>query len=141
MTKLDALRVTDSPFKRRYGNFIGGQWVEPASGRTFANTSPVNGRILCEVARSDATDIDRALDLRPGDSDALLLRATITAQTGNLPGAREDWSQIVRNTPDSAAAKTAQANLDRSAKAPAPAPAPAPAAKGDAKGGAAPAKP
>ena len=36
MTKLDALRVTDSPFKRRYGNFIGGQWVEPASGQTFA---------------------------------------------------------------------------------------------------------
>ena len=35
MTKLDALRVTDSPFKRRYGNFIAGQWVEPASGQTF----------------------------------------------------------------------------------------------------------
>ena len=70
MTKLDALRVTDSPFKRRYGNFIGGQWVEPASGRTFANTSPVNGRILCEVARSDATDIDRALDAAHAAKDA-----------------------------------------------------------------------
>ena len=70
MTKLDALRVTDSPFKRRYGNFIGGQWVEPASGQTFANTSPVNGRVLCEVARSDATDIDRALDAAHAAKDA-----------------------------------------------------------------------
>ena len=70
MTKLDALRVTDSPFKRRYGNFIGGQWVEPASGRTFANTSPINGRVLCEVARSDATDIDRALDAAHAAKDA-----------------------------------------------------------------------
>lgn len=87
--------------------------------------------------RQAVADIDRALELRPGDPDALLLRATIKAQTGNLPGAREDWSQIVRNTPNSAAAKTAQANLDRSAKAPAP----APAGKGDAKGAAAPAKP
>ncbi|MBB5693343.1 aldehyde dehydrogenase [Muricoccus pecuniae] len=62
MTKIDGLQVADSPFKRRYGNFIGGQWVEAASGQSFANTSPVNGRVLCEVARSDATDIDRALD-------------------------------------------------------------------------------
>ena len=90
--------------------------------------------------RQAFADIDRALELRPGDPDALLLRANIKAQAGNLAGAREDWGQIVRNAPDSAAARTAQANLDRSAKAPSPS-AKAPASKGEAKGGAAPAKP
>ena len=51
-----------SPFKGRYDNFIGGQWVAPSSGRYFDNTSPVNGQKLCEIARSDAGDIDLALD-------------------------------------------------------------------------------
>jgi len=51
-----------SPFNGRYDNFIGGQWVAPRSGRYFDNTSPVNGQKLCEIARSDAGDIDLALD-------------------------------------------------------------------------------
>lgn len=62
MTKLEALHAGAAPFKARYGNFIGGDWIEPAKRRYFPNISPVNGRILCEVARSDAEDIERALD-------------------------------------------------------------------------------
>jgi aldehyde dehydrogenase len=54
--------TTKTPFSSRYGNYIGGQWVEPTGGRYFENTSPINGRVICEVARSDATDIERALD-------------------------------------------------------------------------------
>jgi aldehyde dehydrogenase len=50
------------PFAARYDNFIGGQWVAPAAGRYFDNISPVHGGKLCEVARSDATDVERALD-------------------------------------------------------------------------------
>lgn len=34
----------DAPFKNRYGNFIGGRWVEPVSGRYFNNHSPINGQ-------------------------------------------------------------------------------------------------
>ena len=49
-------------FRSRYDNFIGGQWVAPAAGRYFENLTPITGKLLCEVARSDATDIDRALD-------------------------------------------------------------------------------
>jgi aldehyde dehydrogenase len=55
-------RDVSSLFKRRYGNFIDGRWAEPLSGRYFENTSPVNGQLLCEVARSDAKDIEAALD-------------------------------------------------------------------------------
>jgi len=51
-----------APFKPRYDNLIGGKWVAPKSGRTFANHSPVDGRVLCEIPRSDASDIEAALD-------------------------------------------------------------------------------
>jgi aldehyde dehydrogenase len=62
MTKMEFSRTAKPPFKARYGNFIGGAWVEPVAGRYFENTSPINGVTLCEVARSDAADIERALD-------------------------------------------------------------------------------
>jgi aldehyde dehydrogenase len=57
-------------FKARYGNFIGGEWVEPVKGRYFENSSPVNGQVICEVARSDAADVERALDAAHAAKDA-----------------------------------------------------------------------
>jgi aldehyde dehydrogenase len=62
MNKVEHFRTAKSPFKTIYGNFIGGKWVPARSGRTFANTSPVTGQVICEVARSDAADIEAALD-------------------------------------------------------------------------------
>ncbi|MGL4285665.1 MAG: aldehyde dehydrogenase, partial [Phreatobacter sp.] len=62
MNKPELIRTTATPFKARYGNFINGRWAEPVGGRYFENTSPVNGRLLCEVARSDAADVEAALD-------------------------------------------------------------------------------
>ncbi len=62
MTKPQFTRTAKPPFKARYGNFIGGRWVEPVAGRYFENSSPINGRVLCEVARSDAADVELALD-------------------------------------------------------------------------------
>ena len=55
-------KIVESPFKQKYGNFIGGQWREPVAGRYFDNTTPVTGGVLCQVARSDAADIELALD-------------------------------------------------------------------------------
>jgi aldehyde dehydrogenase len=46
----------------KYDNFIGGQWVPPVKGQYFSNLTPVSGRPLCEVARSTAEDIEKALD-------------------------------------------------------------------------------
>ncbi len=46
----------------KYDNFIGGQWVPPVKGQYFSNITPVTGRQLCEVARSTAEDIEKALD-------------------------------------------------------------------------------
>ncbi|WP_298722250.1 aldehyde dehydrogenase family protein [uncultured Oceanisphaera sp.] len=48
-------------FKSRYQNFIGGEWREPINGRYMENVSPVNGAVFCEVPRSDAQDVDLAV--------------------------------------------------------------------------------
>ncbi len=52
----------DFPFKKQYENYIGGQWVAPAKGEYFDNKSPITGQAFCRVARSDAQDIEHALD-------------------------------------------------------------------------------
>jgi aldehyde dehydrogenase len=49
-------------FRSRYANFIGGEWKEPAKGQYFENITPVTGRPFCEIPRSTAEDIDKALD-------------------------------------------------------------------------------
>jgi aldehyde dehydrogenase len=51
-----------SPFKTRYDNFIGGTFVPPVNGRYFDNITPITGEVICEVARSDAMDVELALD-------------------------------------------------------------------------------
>ncbi len=66
---LDLASVT-TPFKARYENYIGGKWVAPKSGKYFENTSPVTGTVLCEVARSNAEDIELALDAAHAAKDA-----------------------------------------------------------------------
>lgn len=50
------------PYKKKYDNFIGGQWVVPVSGEYFENISPITGKPFCQVARSGAEDVELALD-------------------------------------------------------------------------------
>ena len=57
-------------FKAKYGNFIGGKFVEPVDGQYFDNITPVNGSVLCQVARSNAKDIELALDAAHAAKDA-----------------------------------------------------------------------
>src|SRR5918912_3451407 len=51
--------ATDAP--RRYQLFIGGEWVDAASGKTFTTPNPATGAPLAEVAEADKEDIDRAV--------------------------------------------------------------------------------
>src|SRR5437763_2831027 len=62
MNKVEFLSGTKIPFAARYDNFIGGKFVAPVSGRYFDNASPVNGQIVCKIARSDSQDVEAALD-------------------------------------------------------------------------------
>ncbi|MPT47459.1 MAG: aldehyde dehydrogenase family protein [Sphingobium sp.] len=58
------------PFADRYDNYIGGQWVAPQAGRYFDNKSPVTGKVVCQVAQSDASDVNTALDAAHKAKDA-----------------------------------------------------------------------
>jgi len=46
----------------RYDNFIGGAWVAPVDGKYFDNISPITGKPVCQIARSQAADVELALD-------------------------------------------------------------------------------
>ena len=48
----DIVRLDD-----RYGLFIGGEFVEPKSGRWFPTISPSTEETLAEVAEADAADV------------------------------------------------------------------------------------
>ncbi|MCW5237782.1 aldehyde dehydrogenase [Verminephrobacter eiseniae] len=49
-------------FKKRYGNYIGGAWVAPVENQYFENITPVTGKPFCDIPRSTAADVERALD-------------------------------------------------------------------------------
>jgi aldehyde dehydrogenase len=70
MTKVEFNRTSKPPFKARYGNYIGGAWREPVSGKYFDNTSPINGQVICEIARSEAADVELALEAAPAPATA-----------------------------------------------------------------------
>jgi len=50
------------PLHARYENFIGGKWVAPVKGGYFDNISPTTGQVICKIARSQAEDVERAID-------------------------------------------------------------------------------
>jgi aldehyde dehydrogenase len=56
------LESAATKLRPRYENFIGGGWSAPLKGRYFTDRSPIDGSVLCEIARSDADDVERALD-------------------------------------------------------------------------------
>jgi len=49
-------------FKAKYDNFIGGKFVAPVNGVYFDNSSPIDGQVFTQAARSTKEDIDLALD-------------------------------------------------------------------------------
>ncbi|MBY5987330.1 aldehyde dehydrogenase [Roseovarius atlanticus] len=59
-----------SPFKTRYDNFIGGKFTPPVNGKYFDNVTPITGQPVCEIARSDAADVELALDAAHAAKDA-----------------------------------------------------------------------
>jgi len=46
---------------REHQNYIGGEWVDAASGETFESTSPADGELIGVFPRSGADDVDRAV--------------------------------------------------------------------------------
>ncbi|MEG9432720.1 acetaldehyde dehydrogenase ExaC [Terriglobus sp. ADX1] len=95
--------ATPVPFRKRYGNYIGGAWVEPVEGQYFENITPVTGKVLCEVPRSGAKDVEKALDAAHKAKAAwgrtsvtersnLLIRiAQVIEENADLLAAAETW--------------------------------------------------
>jgi aldehyde dehydrogenase (NAD+) len=54
-TKYAPPKVKDQPM------FIGGKWVDSASGKTFATQNPATGETICQVAEGDKADVDLAV--------------------------------------------------------------------------------
>ncbi|MET3663235.1 aldehyde dehydrogenase [Aquamicrobium ahrensii] len=70
MNKVEISRTATVPFAKRYDNYIGGRWAPPKSGKYFENISPITGQPIGEIARSEADDIEAALDAAHKAKDA-----------------------------------------------------------------------
>ena len=76
--KLETLMIYAAPgaagakiqYKARYDNFIGGKFVAPSKGQYFDVITPISGKVYTQAARSDAADIELALDAAHAASDA-----------------------------------------------------------------------
>src|SRR6202140_5065418 len=57
------------PLRSHYENFIGGEWVAPVKGGYFDNISPTTGQVICKIARSQAEDVELAIDAAHAAAD------------------------------------------------------------------------
>ena len=51
-------------FKKRYGNFINGEWVAPAKGQYFDNITPVTGKPSPSTLRKRASELGNSHEKR-----------------------------------------------------------------------------
>src|SRR5437899_10653161 len=58
---LDSWKAQAEKVTYRNQIFINNQFVAAASGQTFDNVSPINGKVLTKVAAGDKEDVDRAV--------------------------------------------------------------------------------
>src|SRR5580658_2694851 len=56
-----ARTVKPPEVKQQQPLFIGGRWLDSASGKTFPTVNPATGETICEVAEGDKADIDLAV--------------------------------------------------------------------------------
>ncbi|NNU79192.1 NAD-dependent succinate-semialdehyde dehydrogenase [Halovulum dunhuangense] len=84
--------------------YIGGEWVDAASGKTFEVTNPARGDVICAIADMDETDARRAIDA------AHAAQKDWAARTGKERAAvlRKWYELMVENADDLAAILTAE---------------------------------
>jgi phenylacetaldehyde dehydrogenase len=87
-----ATAVSSAPIDPRVARFlatprkmlIGGQWVNAASGKTFATLDPATGDVLAHVAEGDKQDIDRAVNAARAAFDSGPWRKMTASQRGHI---------------------------------------------------------
>ncbi|MEO1087912.1 MAG: aldehyde dehydrogenase family protein, partial [Acidobacteriota bacterium] len=61
----DALAWLDR-HRRRFGLYIGGEWLDASSGELFPSLDPSTGEALAEISQGDGADVDRAVQAALG---------------------------------------------------------------------------
>ena len=69
---------------QKYGHFIGGEFVEPASGEYFDNVSPIDGSVFIQAARGDKADIDCAVKAANDAYWSTWSKASVTERSNML---------------------------------------------------------
>src|ERR671935_67438 len=77
---------------KTFKNFIGGEWVDAASGETFESRSPATGETIGLFPKSGPEDADRAV------GDRLVKHPDVRVIT--LTGSRETGVEVMRNAAD-----------------------------------------
>jgi aldehyde dehydrogenase (NAD+) len=73
-----------APKIRRTQCFVGGKWVNSASGKTFKTLNPATEEVIAEVAEGDAEDVDRAVKAARKAFDSGPWRKTDARDRGRL---------------------------------------------------------
>ena len=68
----------------RYGHFINGEFVPPASGQYFDNKSPIDGQNFIQAAQGTVTDIDQAVQAARAAFDSTWRFASVTERSNAL---------------------------------------------------------
>lgn len=63
---------------------VGGEWVEAASGKTFATFNPASGEVLAQVAEGEKEDVDRAVKAARNAFESGPWRRMTTSERGRL---------------------------------------------------------
>jgi (Z)-2-((N-methylformamido)methylene)-5-hydroxybutyrolactone dehydrogenase len=84
-------RRYESPYRdiKRYRMFVGGEWVDAASGLTFDSVNPFTGRVWAAAPLGEAADVDRAVRaaaaaFEPWSRAAAKERARLLRRLGDL---------------------------------------------------------
>lgn len=90
-------------YQAQYDNYIGGQWVPPATGTYFDVVTPINGSVYTKAARGTAADIEKALDAAHAAADAwgkksVTERSNILLQIADLIDANRELLAYVETT-------------------------------------------
>lgn len=57
------MKTTTAETVKEYKLFIGGKFIDAASGKTFTSVNPATGAKLAEIAEADKEDVDRAVEV------------------------------------------------------------------------------
>ena len=89
-----------SATKTAYQAFVGGEWVDSASGETMEVIAPATGEVIAEVPRCGAKDVDRAVEAAKAVLPEWLEKTPTTSRclpAGSRNAARRSgcgWSKV-----------------------------------------------